>query len=160
MKWVISIATFIVLGCQITEADSSGGLSWERQIIAACLVLEASDQGENGMRGVASVIHNRAEGTSKKFIGVVKKPYAFTSLNAASTGKTGGRGYADHVRRASRDRNWKLACAIVNEMYGESWADITYGADHYVRSDVNPRWSHEMSVTTIIGEHMFFSSIQ
>jgi hypothetical protein len=34
----------------------------ERETMAACLVLEAASQGEFGMRGVISVIRNRARG--------------------------------------------------------------------------------------------------
>lgn len=161
MKMFTALFCLIALNNTALKADSSGGMSWGRQIVAACLVLEASDQGEKGMRAVASVIRNRAETFGPDILGVVRKPYAFTSLNEASTGRTGNRGYADHVRRASRDRNWKLACQIVNEMYTDRWADVTYGADHYVRSDLRtPAWAGDMYVTAIIGEHMFFSSIR
>lgn len=160
MKLIATLISLIAFSSLSVKADSSDGMSWERQIVAACLVLEASDQGEEGMRAVASVIRNRAETFGPNILGVVRKPYAFTSLNAASTGRTGSRGYADHVRKASNDRNWKMACAIVNEMYSDEWADVTYGADHYVRSDLRPHWAGDMSVTAIIGKHMFFSSVR
>jgi len=132
--------------------------SWERQIIAACLVLEAADQEEIGMRAVASVIRNRAGGQGKRILGVVKRPYAFSSLNSATTGRTGGSGYATHVRKASRDRHWSAALSIVDDMYSTSWRDVTYGADHYVRLDIDPKWSRSMSETAVIGKHRFFSS--
>ena len=77
---------------------------WERQIVAACLILEASDQGERGMTAVANVIANRADKNARKYLKQVKRPYAFSSLNRATTGKTGSRGYADHVRRGAPGR--------------------------------------------------------
>lgn len=134
--------------------------SWEKQIVAACLVLEASDQGELGMRGVASVIRNRAGGRHSNILKVVKRPYAFSALNAATSGKTGRAGFANHVRRASRDRHWQTALRIVEEMYTPNWFDITNGADHYARVDIRPNWTYSMSVTAEIGAHRFYSSFR
>jgi len=132
--------------------------SWERQIVAACLVLEAADQEEIGMRAVASVIRNRALGDGKRMLKVVKRPYAFSSLNGATTGRTGGSGYAIHVRKASQDRHWAAALRIVDEMYSSEWRDVTFGADHYVRLDVDPKWARSMSETAVIGRHRFYAS--
>ena len=50
---------------------------WERQIVAACLILEASDQGEQGMSAVANVISNRAGGNPRSIYKVVKKTIRF-----------------------------------------------------------------------------------
>lgn len=132
--------------------------AWEKQIVAACLVLEASNQGEEGMRAVASVIANRADRDPALILKVVKRPYAFSAFNTATTGKTGSDGYAGHVRRASRDRNWSLANSIVEEMYAQQLADITFGADHYLRRDVFPSWSLRMQATILIGDHLFLRS--
>lgn len=130
--------------------------AWEKQIIAACLILEASNQGETGMQAVASVIANRAQRNPQQFVAVVKQPYAFTALNTATTGKTGDTGYSTHVRRASNDRNWPLALRIVDDLYSSSLSDNTYGADHYSRRDQLPSWSHGMRATAVIGDHLFF----
>ena len=130
--------------------------NWERQIVAACLVLEASNQGEAGMQAVASVIANRADRNASRYIRIVKTPYAFTALNTATTGRTGSNGYAGHVRKASRDVNWRTALLIVDSLYAGALPDITYGADHYSRRDRLPKWSHRMRATTVIGDHLFF----
>lgn len=130
--------------------------SWERQIVAACLVLEAANQGERGMQAVASVIANRAQRDPANYLSVVKRPFAFSALNAATTGKTGGVGYASHVRRASRDSSWSTALLIVDQLYDRSLSDVTYGADHYSRRDMLPSWSHSMRATAVIGDHLFF----
>ena len=78
---------------------------WERQVVAACLVLEASGEGTIGLIAVANVISNRGGGDSRRFYRVVIKPYVFLSLNAGTEGKTGGRGYAPLVTKASRNPN-------------------------------------------------------
>ena len=159
MKAINKIAVVLLIVMSLTKAVAGyQPSSWERQILAACLVLEAADQDEIGMRAVASVIRNRAGGQGKRILGVVKRPYAFSSLNSATTGKTGGSGYAIHVRKASRDRLWSSALRIVDDMYSASWRDVTYGADHYVRLDIDPKWARSMSETAVIGRHRFYSS--
>lgn len=146
----------ILFSAPLPNADASAPPSWERQIVAACLILEAANQGEEGLRAVASVIANRAERVPDRYLAVVKQPYAFSALNKASTDKTGEFGYDRLVRRASKDANWPLALAIVDELYANTLADNTYGADHYSRKDELPSWSHGMRATVVIGDHLFF----
>lgn len=159
--FAITVLSLVLAAGSATVAASNYAPSaWEKQIVAACLVLEAADQGELGMRGVASVILNRANGQHARLMRVVKRPYAFTSLNAATNGRTGARGYADHVQKASRDRLWKSALKIVDDLYSRGWQDITYGANHYARKDIKPAWTRSMDITTIIGSHAFYVSYQ
>ena len=136
-------------------ADAYKPDPWARQIIAACLILEASNQGEEGMIAVANVINNRAYGEPSRIYRVVKKPYAFTSLNSATTGKTGKLGYAGHVTHASRDRNWKLALNIVDRLYAGTLPDLTGGATHYSLVGEHVSWMNSMRQTKVIGSHKF-----
>ncbi len=156
----LAIIALIITGPGLANANSYQPCAWEKQIVAACLVLEAADQGELGMRGVASVILNRADGNHAKVMRVVKKPYAFSALNAATTGRTGSNGFASHVQKASRDRLWNSALQIVDELYTHSWRDVTNGADHYARKDLRPSWIRSMSRTTTIGSHAFYANYQ
>jgi len=128
---------------------------WERQIVAACLILEAADQGEIGMTAVANVIANRADGNARKFYREVKRPYAFSSLNRATTGKTGNRGFADHVRRASRDHHWRVALRIVDKLYAGTLQDLTNGATHFSLKNEYVAWMKDMKLTAVIGDHKF-----
>ncbi|MCZ6673769.1 MAG: cell wall hydrolase [Verrucomicrobia bacterium] len=128
---------------------------WERQIVAACLILEASDQGEQGMTAVANVMNNRAGGNPSRIYKEVRKPYAFTSLNSASTGKTGSRGFAGHVTRASRDSNWRIALRITDRMYEGTLTDLTHGATHYSVVTEYVSWMRAMRQTVVIGNHKF-----
>ncbi len=148
---VIAGITFIVASLNAAHTPDP----WERQIVASCLILEASDQGMEGMTAVANVIENRAYGNSRKFLKVVRRPYAFSSLNKATTGKTGARGYADHVRRASRDQNWRVALNIVDQLYAGTLNDITYGATHFSIKQEYVTWMKDMQLTVVIGDHKF-----
>lgn len=136
--------------------EPSEDTQWEKQIIAACLILEAADQGEEGLRAVASVIANRAKNQGEEYVSIVKRPYAFSALNKASTDTTGEFGYDKLVRKASKDRNWRLALSIVEKLYQDTLEDNTFGADHYSRRDELPSWSHGMRATAVIGDHLFF----
>ena len=154
----LTITALFIAGSGQAAASAYQPCSWEKQIVAACLVLEAADQGEMGMRGVASVILNRADGNHSKVMRVVKKPYAFSALNTATTGRTGSKGFASHVQKASRDRLWRSALQIVDELYTHNWRDVTQGADHYVRTDIRPSWVKSMAKTTTIGSHAFYTT--
>jgi len=157
---ILAIIAFGIPGSGLAKANTYSPCPWEKQIVAACLVLEAADQGEMGMRGVASVILNRAEGNHSRIMRVVRKPYAFSAFNTATTGRTESRGFAGHVQKASRDRLWRSALQIVDELYSQTWRDVTYGADHYARKELRPAWVRSMSRTTVIGSHAFYATHQ
>ncbi|MDQ8184446.1 cell wall hydrolase [Pelagicoccus sp. SDUM812002] len=131
---------------------------WERQIVAACLILEAADQGETGMQAVAAVIANRGGKDPAKYLDVVRKPYAFSALNVSTSRGKPGQGFAVLITRASKDINWAKALGIVDSLYAGELKDNTFGADHYSRRDKLPSWSHGMRATTVIGDHLFFKS--
>jgi spore germination cell wall hydrolase CwlJ-like protein len=128
---------------------------WERQVVAACLVLEGSSDGPIGLMAIANVISNRAHGQPNQYYKVVKKPYAFSSLNAATKGRTGGRGYAPLVQKASRDPNWSLSLKVVDRLYAGTLQDLTDGATHFSLKRKRASWMSEMKVTAIIGSHKF-----
>ncbi|MBL4575229.1 MAG: cell wall hydrolase [Opitutaceae bacterium] len=152
--------SFLFGACSLTAGAKAGSYqpdSWERQVVAACLILEAASEGPFGMTAVANVIENRAKGNPARFYGVVKRPYAFSALNEATTGRTGQRGYADHVRKASRDPEWKNALKIVDKLYAGHLTDLTKGATHYSLKGEYVSWMKEVRVTAIIGAHRFYA---
>ncbi|MEZ5276026.1 MAG: cell wall hydrolase [Opitutaceae bacterium] len=128
---------------------------WERQVVASCLVLEASSDGPVGLMAVANVISNRADGDSRRFYREVRKPYAFSSMNSATRGNNAGKGYAPLVRRASRDPNWGLALKVVDRLYAGTLQDVTGGATHFSLKKERATWMSKMTVTAIIGSHKF-----
>ena len=147
---------FIALVAAIAPAASAYTPDpWERQVVAACLVLEASSEGPLGLMAVANVISNRADGNPRQFYKVVRTPYAFSSFNAVTEGRTGGQGYAPMVRKASRDPNWGLSLKVVDRLYAGTLQDLTNGATHFSLKRERASWMSEMKVTAIIGSHKF-----
>lgn len=156
IKYLSTLVTLAGLGFGSSELTASYAPDqWERQIVAACLVLEASNQGEQGMIAVANVMYNRANRNPKSIYTEVKKPYAFTSLNSATTGRTGNRGFAGHVTRASRDPSWRTALSVTDRMYAGQLTDLTRGATHYSLVNEYVSWMRTMELTVVIGKHKF-----
>lgn len=126
---------------------------WQRQAIAACLVLEAACQGEAGMRAVMAVVHNRARGRPAHFATEVLRPRQFSALNEVTQGQVA---LWRLVQRAQRDLQWSAAERLVAEACAPTWDDPTAGATHYTRSSERPAWARSMQVTVRIGAHVFY----
>lgn len=150
----------IVMLCAVvpftaSAADAKAAFTnYERQIVAAVLVLEAADQGEVGMRAVMHVIDNRAGHNPARAIGQVARHGAFSSLNQVT--KQRHPDYGPVLRRAMRDPMWPVAMGLVQDYEaGRLGPDITYGATHYC---VHPpaAWRREFAYLTKIGDHRFF----
>lgn len=125
-----------------------------RQIIAAVLILEAADQGEDGMLAVLHVINNRAGNDPARAVGQVARRKAFSCLNAVTSQKNPD--YSPALRRAMRDRMWPVAMQMVLDYEaGRLGKDITYGATHYC---THPPAGWEKAFTNVanIGAHRFY----
>ena len=127
--------------------------SSERELIAACLVLEAANQGEFGMQGVMAVIRNRARGQPELFAATVLREKQFSAFNKLTAGRET---LARTIARARRDPTWWTALSVVNAALEESWHDPTDGATHYTRTGENTRWTRSLAKTVTIGGHSFY----
>jgi len=125
----------------------------ERETVAACLVLEAANQGEFGMRSVMAVIRNRARGFPELFAPTVLRAKQFSALNSVTAGREP---MARIIARAKRDRMWPSALALVDHALHESWDDPTGGATHYTRSAERTSWTRSLAKTVTIGAHSFY----
>ncbi len=125
----------------------------ERDLVAACLVLEAANQGEFGMRSVMAVIRNRARGFPELFAPTVLRAKQFSALNTLTTGRES---MARIIARAKRDRTWPTALAVVDDALHESWADPTGGATHYTLTGERTSWTRKLAKTVTIGSHSFY----
>jgi spore germination cell wall hydrolase CwlJ-like protein len=125
----------------------------ERDIVAACLVLEAASQGEFGMRAVMAVIRNRARGLPELFAPTVLRPRQFSALNRVTVG-TEPPSFA--IARAKQDRMWRVALEIFDDAVQETWHDPTGGATHYTLSGERTHWTRSLAKTTTIGAHSFY----
>jgi spore germination cell wall hydrolase CwlJ-like protein len=127
---------------------------YERQIIAAVLVLEAANQGEDGMLAVLHVINNRAGGEPARALSQVARRKAFSCINSITSQKHPD--YGPAIGRAMKDRTWSRAMQMVDAYCaGRLGADNTGGATHYC---IHPpeSWKEQMAFTKRIGLHVFF----
>jgi spore germination cell wall hydrolase CwlJ-like protein len=125
----------------------------ERETVAACLVLEAANQGDFGMRSVMSVIRNRAAGQPELFAPTVLRAKQFSALNKLTAGRESLKSV---IARAQRDAMWSTALRIVDESVHESWHDPTGGATHYTLAGERNRWTQRLTKTVTIGAHSFY----
>ena len=125
----------------------------ERETVAACLVLEAANQGEFGLRAVMSVIRNRARGLPELFVPTVLREKQFSALNQQTSGRES---LWRAIGRAKRDRTWPQALAIVDEALSSDWQDATQGATHYTRTGERTAWTRRLAQTVTIGSHSFY----
>ena len=131
----------------------------EIDIVAATLWGEARNQGEQGMRAVASVIENRRrQGYRNKVTAatVCLDPWQFSCWNANDPN-------LPRLRRLSSqpDTQYLLARRIAAEVQQRSLADITRNARHYYAASLRPPayWSRGKSPCVVIGDHLFFNDI-
>ena len=125
----------------------------ERETIAACLVLEAANQGDFGMRSVMSVIRNRARGQPELFAATVLRPKQFSALNQYTSRRES---LPQVLNRARRDAMWPTALEIVDDAVHEAWHDPTNGATHYTRTGERTSWTRSLAKTVTIGSHSFY----
>ncbi len=125
----------------------------ERDTVAACLVLEAANQGDFGMRSVMAVIRNRAKGIPELFAPTVLREKQFSALNNLTAGRES---LARMIGRAKRDPMWSTALTIVDDAMHDSWHDPTEGATHYTRTGERTRWTNSLAKTVTIGAHSFY----
>ncbi len=125
----------------------------EREIVAACLVLEAASQGDFGMRGVMAVIRNRARGLPELFVPTVLREKQFSAMNKLTAGRES---VNRMIRRAQSDRMWDTALQIVDDATLDTWRDPTEGATHYTRTGERTPWTRTLARTVTIGRHAFY----
>ena len=114
---------------------------------------EARGEDYNGKLAVSNVLHNRVKeggwyGDSLRF--VCLKPYQFSCWlkNDPHRAKLEAVDYDDmHLRECLR--------AVLEAQ--DSQDDITYGANHYLVSTLDPKpdWYDESKITVSVGHHTF-----
>lgn len=119
---------------------------------------EARGESMAGMVAVAWVIRNRAEKGGwwgDTLAGVCKHPFQFSTWNPDDPN-------AQIVKdlpvsfKAYGDSVWAVMQAV---METDKRADPTMGAMHYHNSSVNPKWAKGHAPCVIIGNHLFFNTV-
>jgi|TARA_B110000438_G_scaffold292846_1_gene331777 spore germination cell wall hydrolase CwlJ-like protein len=150
---VVALFVAAVAGPLTVEASSVLS-SYDRQVIAAVLVLEAANQGEDGMLAVLHVINNRAGNDPARAVGQVARRKAFSCINSITSQKHPD--YGPALRRAMKDRTWPVAMQMVRDYEaGRLGRDITDGETHYC---THPPAGWEAAFTNVanIGDHRFY----
>ena len=155
MKKSILISVGILATAALQVQASAGLSSYDRQIVASCMVLEAGCDGSEGMQAVLNVILNRADGYLYRMVPETVRHGAFSSMSAIWGRSTPN--YSSIIRRAQNQRNaYAEALRLISVMENGNLWDNTYGATHYHASSMVPYWAGDMSYTTTIGGHHFY----
>jgi hypothetical protein len=162
MKIILALGLALYGGVSFV-GDTSGAIMCsfkQKEVITACLVLEAGSEGERGMQAVMNVIQNRAGGNPFNYYSEAIRPKQFSCLNSAK-----GLIFKDYtplINKARLSKSWGNACKIVGKAYLKELPDITGGATHYYLSKMRkvPEWSGELQETKKIGAHRFMKVAQ
>jgi len=131
-----------------TEKPKVDLSKWKEDInvIAKTLYGEARNQGESGMRDVASVIWTRAGKDISKLKSVALKPKQFSCWNSGD------------VKVNEKEPVWATCQAIAKEMFSGSFTP-TVDADHYYvykgPGKVAPAWKDDGKWVAEHGVHQF-----
>jgi spore germination cell wall hydrolase CwlJ-like protein len=156
MKWSLFIFGVLFSAAALnTQAD--GFLSsYDKEIVATCLVLEAGGEGSDGMRAVLNVILNRAKGDLSRLVSATVKRGAFSCMSSVW----------DHnepdfslliVSAMDQTDVYDEASQLISTMEQGLLTDNTRGATHYHAAYVSPYWVGGMRYLTTIGSHRFYA---
>lgn len=146
----------VLLSLAAVRAQADGFLdSYDRQIIASCMVLEAGGEGSEGMQAVLNVILNRADGCLYRMVPQTVKPGAFSCM--ASIWRTSAPDYDPLIGRAKDQAGaYDQAMQLIALMEQGFLADNTHGATHYHADYIRPYWADSLRYLTTIGHHIFY----
>ena len=138
------------------QARADGFLSsYDRQIVATCLVLEAGGEGSEGMQAVLNVILNRADGCLPRVVQETVKNGAFSCMS--SVWKRNEPNYSPLIRHAeNQSEAYEQAMNLISLMEEGFLRDNTRGATHYHASSIQPYWISDMRYLTTIGNPIFY----
>jgi len=117
-------------------------------IIARTLWREARNDGETGMRAVASVIYNRGKGNVTKMVDAIKAPKQFSCWNKMTPSD-----WANFKIKQYDGPEWNIAIKIATELVNGTFTPTTDATHYYNDKIVSPGWAKEKE--TRIGSHLF-----
>jgi spore germination cell wall hydrolase CwlJ-like protein len=136
------------------RADS-GLTLYNRQIVAACLVLEAGGEGPAGMQAVLNVILNRADGCLHRVMQETIKYGAFSCMSSIWNCRAPD--YSPLLGRALNQPDpYNEALQLIATMERGLLPDNTGGATHYHTHSIRPYWASRMRYLITIGRHHFY----
>lgn len=128
----------------------------DREIVAACLVLEAGGEGFDGMRAVLNVMLNRAKGDLGRLVSATVKRGAFSCM--ASIWNQEEPDYSPLIDRAmNQPEAYAGASQLLDTLEQGLLTDNTGGATHYHADYILPYWADSLHFLTAIGSHRFYT---
>ena len=127
--------------------------TYEQKVVAAVLMGEAWNQGADGMRAVAEVIHQRSLETRQTPFQVVThgtfRNRAFRCLNRRTPADLVShfQQYPDYARVALPMAMWQWPARYVG---------ITRSATHFTRKGEKPSWARGYTPVAVVGAHAFY----
>lgn len=147
-----------------TEASKTGlmgriqDIAGEIETAARIAWGEARNQGSAGLQAVLNVIDNRARrggwwGNSHSE--VATKPWQFSAFNRGEVNR------AKLETVTDSDPQFAEAVKLAASAVSGNLPDITGGATHYHTVDIpqKPHWVAGATITTIIGDHIFYKDV-
>ena len=139
------------------------------ELLALVIYGESANQGQEGMQGVLSVIRNRAKEskfidssisslTGNNLYGVILKKWQFSAFNLDDPVRaklvTMGNNFGHYL---SVNANLRKAYDLARNAFNTALPDNTGGATYYHTRWISPYWSKVYTITTKIGDHIFYS---
>ena len=139
-------------------------------IIARTLYAEARNDGEKGMKAIASVIYNRADGKINDFVNVCKKNgyskkykkivYQFSCWGKMTNTEWSPKNFKVKIPKsvkgnAKNETLWKVAKQIAADMLTGNFTPITNANMYYNDKKANPDWGNQLTSVKYIGSHKF-----
>ena len=121
-------------------------------LIALTIMGEARGEGEEGMRLVASVIYNRANGNKYAMADIATDPAQFSCWRKEDPSLALMHKYQETVSDA---KAYETAIAIALEMKSGNFNPTTT-ATHYCRKDCKVWWRSAMAVVGKHKNHIFY----
>lgn len=128
---------------------------------ALCLALniyhEARGEPLTGQHAVAQVTMNRAGRDPGKVCEVVVKPKQFSWTSGLVKGKKDAPARLTKRGEPKDKKAWFMAKQVA-QVTLEGWVrDFTGGATFYHARAVHPRWSNDLRLVSVIGQHRFYA---
>lgn len=129
-------------------------------IIARTLYAEARNDGEVGMKAVASVIYNRADGKKELFTNACLKPKQFSCWNKFTAEEADPKNFKIKIPSSvngnkKNETLWKTAMQIAADMLVDSFKPTTKANAYFNPKTANPKWASDLLNSKMIGSHKF-----
>lgn len=135
----------IIAAAVLVAAQAPAQVISEQELIAAVLVGEAGGEGSDGMCAVLEVVWTRHLERKQTFLEVITTRKAFSCMNSKTPQAL--------VQRSRSHKEWNYAMLLAEH---RPRSRLAKGANHFHKTNINPRWARGKRPVAIIGNHKFY----